>query len=168
VCVAVAVAVFWTGMSVSQNRVWVNLNLSAPRPPTLTQHTAAERPATPTHRLLAGPAKTGPRRTATATEENGRVRRTGTGTDVEPCALFVPGTWVLNPTAGPNPGGILSTDTNIIQETTPVPVQLTIIYIKVATLDAQTSRRPTPSLYLYLYHHWSQEWKTNTTRAHRL
>ena len=44
--------------------------------PPLTQHTAAERPAAPTHEFT-GPASTDPRRTAT--EEKGRVSGTATG-----------------------------------------------------------------------------------------
>ena len=44
--------------------------------PPLTQHTAAKRPAAPTHECT-GPAGTGPRRIAT--EEKGRVSGTATG-----------------------------------------------------------------------------------------
>ena len=46
-----------------------------PPPHTHTQHTAAKRPAGPTHECT-GPASTGPRRIAT---EKGRVSRTATG-----------------------------------------------------------------------------------------
>jgi len=52
------------------------MSLSLGTPPPLTQHTAAEHPAAPTHECT-GPASTGPRRTAT--EEKGRVSRTATG-----------------------------------------------------------------------------------------
>jgi len=50
--------------------------LSLGTPPPLTQHTAAKRPAAPTHECT-GPASTGPRRIAT--EEKGRVSGTATG-----------------------------------------------------------------------------------------
>jgi len=50
------------------------LSLGTPLP--RTQHTAAKRPAAPTHECT-GPASTGPRRIAT--EEKGRVSGTATG-----------------------------------------------------------------------------------------
>jgi len=56
-------------------------------PPPLTRQTAVERPAAPTHTIQsAGPANTGPRRTAT--EDKGRVRNNGTNRTVSnhlPC-----------------------------------------------------------------------------------
>jgi len=52
--------------------------------PPLTQHTAAKRPAAPTHECT-GPAGTGPRRIAT--EEKGRV--SGTATPGQPKLIWV-------------------------------------------------------------------------------
>jgi len=48
----------------------MSLSLGPPPPPPLTQHTAAKRPAAPTHECT-GPASTGPRRIAT--KKKGRV-----------------------------------------------------------------------------------------------